>query len=133
MKVGDIAYFYEHWSNSIEKCQIEELKEIDGVKTAEVRSIGTVDIEGEIICNTYGTSTRKIENLYSSCRAAYKAYYDKFNDFKNKYIEEIKDLKDLLKFPLNHCLNGEEYTDYKAKAAYKQRVNELVGIDLSEF
>ena len=45
----------------------------------------------------------------------------------------MKDLKDLLKFPLNHCLNGEEYTDYEAKAAYKQRVNELVGIDLLEF
>ena len=30
MKVRDIAYYYEHWSDSIVKCDIVSIKEIDG-------------------------------------------------------------------------------------------------------
>ena len=132
MKIGDIAYFYEHWSDSIEKCKIEELKEIDGVKAAEVRNIGTIDIEGDIICNTYGTSTRRIKDLYPSSTAAYDAYFKKSIENTNKYKNEIKTIKDLVAFPLNHCLNGSEYTDYDAKAAYKQKVKELLGIEFDD-
>lgn len=132
MKVGDIVYFYEHWSDSIEKCKIEELKEIDGVKAAEVRSIGTVDIEGDIICNTYGTSTRRIKDLYPSSTAAYDAYFKKSIENTRKYKDEIKTINDLVAFPLDHCLNGGEYTDYDAKAAYKQKVKELLGIEFDD-
>lgn len=132
MNIGDTAYYYEHWSDSIEKCKIEELKEIDGVKAAEVRSIGTVDIEGEIICNTYGTSTRRMKDLYPSLTAAYDAYFKKSIENTRKYKDEIKTIQDLVAFPLNHCLNGSEYTDYDAKTAYKQKAKELLGIEFDE-
>ena len=131
MKVGDIVYFYEHWTDSIEKGKIESLNEFDGVKTAEVKHIGIVDMDGATICKTYGTSTRKIEALYPSSTAAYEAYFKKNIENTNKYKDEIKTLKDLVVFPLYNCLNGEEYTDYDAKEAYKQRAKELLGIDLN--
>ena len=48
----------------------------------------------------------------------------------NKYKSEIKNLEDLLRFPLKHCFCGEEYTDYEALSAYKARVTELTEIVL---
>ena len=130
MKVRDIAYYYEHWSDSIVKCEIVSIKEIDGKEFAEVKDIGTVDMEDEIICNTYGTSTRLASILYPTVESAYKAYYDKNEELKQKYLEEITDVQDLIRFPLDHCLNGDEYTDYVAVAAYKEKARELLGINL---
>lgn len=130
MQVGDIVYFYEYWSDSIEKGKIEELKNVNGLKAAEVRNIGVVDSEGKTISNAYGTSTRYVENLYPSAASAYSVYFEKSIKQKRQYIEKIKTVRDLVDFPLNHCLCGDEYTDYDAKAAYKQRVKELLNIDL---
>ena len=49
---------------------------------------------------------------------------------KSKYCSKINTIEDLVKFPINHCLNGEEYTNNEAYQAYKIKVKELVGIDL---
>lgn len=47
--------------------------------------------------------------------------------------DSIKNLNDLLAFPLDHCFCGEEYTDYDAIKAYKERTFELTGIHLGDF
>lgn len=132
MNIGDIVYFYEHWSHAIEKCEIIKFKEIDDVKAVEVKSIGSVDKNGNIICKSYGTSTRRIEDLYPSYKAIYDALEKKSQDRTMKYMEEIKTIKDLIEFPLLHCLNGDEYTDYDAKKAYKQKVSEMFGVEFSD-
>ena len=46
-----------------------------------------------------------------------------------KYKREIKNLNDLLQFPLHHCFCGDEYTDWEAVEAYKTRVKELTGLN----
>lgn len=48
----------------------------------------------------------------------------------SEYKEEIKNLHDLLQFPLKHCLWGDGYTDLEAIDAYKTKVKELIGIEL---
>jgi len=44
----------------------------------------------------------------------------------DKYMSEINSLKDLLQFPLDHCINGGEYTDFAAKAAYCAKMKEFI-------
>ena len=130
MKVGDIAYYHEHWSDSIVKCKIASIKNIGEKEFAEVEDVGIVDLEDKIICDTYDIRTRPISTLYPTVTSAYKAYNDKNEELKQKYLEEITDVHDLIRFPLDHCLNGDEYTDYVAIAAYKERARELLGINL---
>ena len=48
----------------------------------------------------------------------------------SEYKDEIKNLHDLLQFPLKHCLWGDGYTDFDAIDAYKAKVKELIGIEL---
>lgn len=130
MKAGDIAYYYECWSNFIIKCEINEIKEVDGETIAKVKNIGAVDKEDNIIFNAYGTSAKRASILHFSLEAAYKAYNDEFEKIKNEYMKEIKTIEDLVQFPLDHCLTGDEYIDYKAVAAYKEKARELLGINL---
>lgn len=47
----------------------------------------------------------------------------------NKYKEEIKTVKDLIIFPLVHCLCG-EYANYESIEAYKIRAKELLNIEI---
>lgn len=48
----------------------------------------------------------------------------------SEYKDEIKNLHDLLQFPLKHCLCGDGYADLEAIDAYKTKVKELIGMEL---
>ena len=144
MNIGDIIYYYEHWSNSIVKAKIENIyqtglyaKRFDmDTKTkitedvAKLKTICTVDYDGEEIYSFPGSCDRRITELYTSSESAYDAYCIEQNKRIKKYCSEINTIEDLVKFPINHCLNGEEYTNNEAYQAYKIKVKELVGIDL---
>lgn len=128
--VGSVAYFYEDWVHTVEKCVVESTKEENGVLVAKVKCVCTVDLEGEVVSQTQGYTTKKMSELYPSVSTAYDAYFHYIDEKTRKYEEEIKNVRDLAMFPLKHFVRGEECTDYEAVVAYKQRVSELLGIDL---
>ena len=144
MDIGDIVYYYEHWSNSLVKAKIESIYQTGlyanrfdtDTKTkitedvAKLKTICTVDYDGEEIYSFPGSCDRRIVELYTSAESAYDAYCIEQNKRIKKYCSEINTIEDLVKFPINHCLNGEEYTNNEAYQAYKIKVKELVGIDL---
>lgn len=72
------------------------------------------------------------DRVFATKEEALEAYKTEIENRVRRYKEEIKTLEDLLRFPLNHCFMGEEYTDYEAIRAYKERVKELMNIDLSD-
>ena len=63
--------------------------------------------------------------IFKTREEAIKSYQKHSEEIKEKYKSEITSLEDLLRFPLDHCLNGEEYTDYEARQAYTEKINEL--------
>lgn len=132
MQIGDTVYFYEHWGHSVEKGTIKEFKDCDGVKCAEVKSIEAVNENGEKVGNTYGTSTRALQHLYGTAKEVFEAHRNKSEATVRQYCKEIKDVGDLLTFPLYNCLNGEEYTNYDAIKAFKQRAKELLGFEFDD-
>lgn len=144
MNIGDIVYYYEHWSDSIVKAKIENIYQAElyakqfntDTKTkiaedvAKLENICMVDYDGEKTYSFPGSCDRRIVELYTSAKSAYDNYYKEQNKKIKKYCSEINTIEDLVKFPINHCLNGEEYTDNEAYQAYKIKVKEFVGIDL---
>jgi hypothetical protein len=130
MQVGDIVYYYEKWSDFIEKGQIEKMYTDKNNDFVSVKALAAVDKNGNEIVKTYGTLEQFTSNLYFTPAEAYCAYNNYKANLFNKYCDEIKSVQDLVKFPLNHCFNGEEYTDENAKSAYIQRVKDILGIDL---
>lgn len=144
MNIGDIVYYYEHWSDSIVKAKIENIYQTElyakqfntNTKTkiaedvAKLKNICMVDYDGEKTYDFPGSCDRRIVELYTSAKSAYDNYYKEQNKKIKKYCSEINTIEDLVKFPINHCLNGEEYTDNEAYQAYKIKVKELFGINL---
>ena len=121
-KIGDIVYVNGPW-NVAEKCEITSeqgsRKNGDGFY-----SVHSLDLGG-----SFGAFT---DNIFSTKEDAIAAHKRKSDENIAKYKEEIKNLNDLLKFPLDHCFCGEEYTDYDAIQAYKTKAFELTGIVLEE-
>lgn len=126
VSVGQTVYTYNHWSDVVEKGTVTEIQD----KGVYVQSKCAVDKNGKFICQTYGTGGGKFEDLYETALAAYAAQEVKKSEKAAEYCEQIKDVPSLLTFALNHCLCGEEYTDYSAIRAYKASAKRLLGIDL---
>lgn len=60
-----------------------------------------------------------------------KDYEKKSRNIINNYKKSIKDVNDLVKFMYNNRVAvSEEYTDWEARTAVKERAKELLNIDL---
>lgn len=117
-KIGDVVYVNGPW-NVAEKCEI----------TSERNGDGAYYVHSLDSCGSFGAS---INNIFSTKEDAIAAHKRKSEENIAEYKRKIKNLNDLLEFPLNHCLNGEEYTDYDAIQAYKTKAFELTGIVLEK-
>ena len=82
--IGDIVYYYEHWSNSIIKARIDEIYEeevyrkydriiVSTEDAAKLKTICTVDCNGEEMDRFPGSCSRRLVDLYPSAEAAYDA------------------------------------------------------------
>lgn len=119
MKIGDIVYVNSTYITA-EECEITDIIK-DPVDAIQVHSM-----------SNYGTFYARIENIFNTKEEALEAAKSKSEKLVRKYMNEIKTLKDLLQFPLDHCFNGDEYTDYEAMEAYKRRATELTGLVLTQ-
>lgn len=130
MNKGDIVYYYEHWSKSIIKGRILKIYEVKDILVAKIESICFVSYDNQIIDNAYGVSNRPVLELFNSAKETYDFYYRKQKERIEEYSKEICTIEDLIKFLLEHCLFGEEYTDDAARQAYINMAKELLKIEL---
>lgn len=120
-KVGDIVYSVESWTERVVKARVTEIMN-DCVR---FQALCFVDRNGNFSDTFLGSAGAAWDNLYAT---ALDAYTDR--DTKNAaqvqaYCDEIETIADLVRFPLDHCLTGDEYTDYNALKAYKQRMRDF--------
>lgn len=112
-KEGDIV-FVNDW-NVAEKCEITGF--IDIYKP--IYTLHSLD---------WSTTFRTTEDcIFFTKEDAISAYKTAFNNEVKSYCQEIKTLEDLVKFPIDNCLWGED-TDYPALEAYKIRAREIVTV-----
>jgi hypothetical protein len=123
---GSVVYYAQTWTGFIVKAIVTEI--VDGGVYA--KELYTVDKEGNQVDRCVGSSGAAWDNLYATAAEAYDAQAAENKAAYDKYCSEIKSVEDLVRFPLEHCINGDEYTDWQAVNAYKIRAKELVGIEL---
>lgn len=126
MQKNDIIYYIENYTDAVTKGIILSVEN----DTVKIKSICAVDRQGNNYVSTPGTTWRRISDCYTSVDSIYAAQDNANKEAVNGYCSEIKDIKDLARFPLQHCLNGEEYTNWNAVKAYKIRAKELLNIEL---
>ena len=124
--VGDTVYFIENWNVNVVRGHITKIHNAGVSIACEC----IVDAEDNFVNKTFGTSGARFEDLYATAQEAFDGKNRKHLEQMSKYCEEITDIKSLLKFALNHCLNGEEYTDDEARETYIEKAKELLDIDL---
>jgi len=108
--------------HTAEMCEIIDFIENESSTHKNVYKLHSLSLGGEFaITEDHVFGTRK--------EALDAAEKEKQTAIEN-YKQEIKDLNDLLRFPLKHCFCGDEYTDENAVCAYKIRAKELTGLDL---
>lgn len=127
---GQVVYVYEIQPDSIVKAVIVDKNIFNDGYSIRYQSI--VDRDGNEIVDMVGDSCRESSGIWKSAADAYAARNKKHQEKIAAYKNEIKDMKTLILFPLDHCLNGKEYTDYDARIAYKERAKELFGLDLDK-
>lgn len=125
IKVGDIVYSIESWTEHIISCCVTNIKP-GGI---EYKKLASVDRDGKIY-SSFGHAGAAWDNVFLSAKDAYTARENKRVLNTQRHLDSIKTVEDLISFPLYHCLNGEEYTDYDAVTAYKGKAKELLDIEI---
>lgn len=94
-----------------------------------------VDVEIEIEYNE-STYEKNYDTIYTTSNTIFANINDALDYQENQrqykisqYRSEIKNIDDLLRFPLNHQLKGDDYNEC-ALEAYMQKAKELSGIEL---
>ena len=79
----------------------------------------------------YVENTVSIENIFVTEKEARDAKNKKIENTKNEYRKQINSVEDLVVFLFNHCINGDEYTDYEAREVAIEKAKEY-GINLGD-
>ena len=119
-KKGMTVYVNSTWSVA-EKCTI-----LDYIENESGTNKKFYKVHSSVHGGTFGATE---DCIFATKEEACKAYLNASTQLINKYKSEIRNLEDLLRFPLKHCFCG-EYTDYEALSAYKARATELTEIVL---
>ena len=96
---------------------------IDNIKViSKVAWEANVDSEGKEVRRIGGTSGVRLDQAFLTAKEANDAQKAEVEKHKEELRSEITDVESLLRFPLDHCLNGDEYTDWQARAVYEEYI-----------
>lgn len=119
VKIGQTVYFQEHWSGAIQEAKVTDILPMEDQKRYPGKKYA------ELECRI-GTCGALLENIYPSMKACQEAVRKTFIEKVEKYKAEIKTVRDLIIFPLEHTVSdAEEYSNDAARRAYKERAEEL--------
>lgn len=124
LKEGTIIYLNTGYEVA-EKCKIVPYKpgELDELKL-ELEDVEHLYKVYSI--DTSGTFYTYEKDIFMTEKDAIEAYKKKHEQQIEEYLNKINSLADLLYFPLEHCINGDENTDCAAKAAYCIKIKEFI-------
>ena len=128
IKIGQKVWYQEFWSQRIVFAYVNKITTINDSENDYVVQV-TGDFRDDESIG--GTITLPLRYLFTTKDEAIAMVEQKNLEIVNKYKSEINTIADLIKFPLIHPFGAEEYTDYEAIKAYKERAAELgfIGLD----
>jgi len=122
VKNGMTIYFYRDLDSYVIKGKVKDPSIID---TGVIRRVDwemSVDSEGKEVRALGGASGVQLDKAFLTAKEANDAQEAETEKHKDELRSEITDVESLLKFPLVHCLIGDEYTDWQARAVYKEYI-----------
>lgn len=134
MKIKNILYAIEN-ETPVYYVNTDTLEIFKGIIVGINNCISDVEVKIQIRYNV-STSEKNSDIIYTNSNVVF-AYLDEALDYQedqrqyktSQYELEIKTIKDLLMFPLNHQLNGDICNEC-ALEAYKQKAKKLCDIEL---
>lgn len=124
---GMTIYFYRDLESYIKRGNVKDSTILDaGIDNIKVISKvaweANIDSEGKEVRRIGGTSGVRLDKAFLTAKEANDAQKAEVEEHKEELRNEITDVESLLKFPLDHCLNGDEYTDWQARAVYEEYI-----------
>lgn len=124
---GMTIYFYRDLESYIKRGNVKDSTildaGIDNIKVInKVAWEANIDSEGKEVRRIGGTSGVRLDQAFLTAKEANDAQEAEVEKHKEELRSEITDVESLLKFPLDHCLNGDEYTDWQARAIYEEYI-----------
>lgn len=121
IKIGQKVWFKESWAERIVCGFVNEITKHSDNENYIIEIKGKSYLEDSFI----GTIHRSPDNLFATKEEAIAAAKKERQEWVDDYKAEITDIASLVAFPLSHTFYAEEYTDYEAIRAYKERAREL--------
>lgn len=124
---GMIIYFYRDLDSYVIKGKVKDpvvvntsFTDIKYIRKVDWKA--NIDSEGKEVGEIGGTSGVCLEKAFLTAKEANAARDAEVEKYKDDLRSEIADVESLLKFPLKHCLDGDEYTDWQARAVYEEYI-----------
>lgn len=121
IKINQKVWFKEHWTERIVCGFVREITKHSDNENYIIEIKGKSYSEDSFI----GTTHQSPDNLFATKEEAIAAVKKENQKRVDNYKAEITDIASLIAFPLSHTFGAEEYTDYEAIRAYKERAKEL--------
>ena len=122
IKINQKVWFKEScWTERIVCGFVSEITKPSDNENYMIEIKGKSYLEDSFI----GTTHRSPDNLFATKEEAIAAAKKENQKRVDNYKAEITDIASLVAFPLSHTFYAEEYTDYEAIRAYKERAREL--------
>lgn len=120
IKIGQKVWYQEYWSQMIVWAKVTKITKFDNNEYG-------IEVTGEAYerGSAVGTTIQPLNNLFATKYEAIEAIKKANQKIVDDYKKEITDIVSLVAFPLSHPFGAEEYTDYEAIRAYKERAKEL--------
>lgn len=118
---GMTIYFYRDLDSYVIRGRVRD-SSIRDASISKVDWEATINGEGKEVRKIGGTSGVRLDHAFLTAKEANDAQNTEVEKHKDELKSEITDLFSLLEFPLKHCLNGDEYTDWQARAIYEEIV-----------
>lgn len=124
---GMTIYFYRDLDSCVIKGKVKDPVVLNTSFTdiKYIRKVdweASIDSEGKEVGTIGGTSGVCLDKAFFTAKEANDARDAEIEKHKKELRSEITDMESLLKFPLIHCLNGDEYTDWQARAVYEEYI-----------
>lgn len=121
IKIGQKVWFKESWTERIVCGFVNEITKHSDNENYIIEIKGKSYSEDSFI----GTTHQSPDSLFATKEEAITAAKKESQKRVDNYKAEITDIASLVAFPLTHTFGAEEYTDYEAIRAYKERAKEL--------
>lgn len=117
---GDTCFFLANWSGAVTRARISEIHD-------------DAEPYARLSCQepAPGDTCRHLDELFQTRKDAETAAVSASNSRRKAFESQIQTVEDLVRFDFEHCVcQAEEYTDWDAREAYKNRARSLLNMDL---